>query len=116
MERPNYISPSDTDDEAKAKLGAKFKCSPADMCNTCEFNPRLNKTFFPLQYLDCEEIYRKKYYGPTKIDQMKQNVELNVELLHVLQNRIVTPILTCDVVPSFPKITVKNLMFSSHPI
>jgi len=89
LERSNYISPSDTDEEAKIKLAAKFKCSPVDMCNTCSFDGTFesgHKAVFFLQYLDCEETYREQYYGPTKGDQMKQNVEL-VRVLHSSNKR-----------------------------
>jgi len=89
LERSNYISPSDTDEEAKIKLAAKFKCSPVDMCNTCSF-PNLfassHKAKFYLQYLECEEAYRKEYYAPTKSDQLTQNVEL-VRVLHSSNKR-----------------------------
>ncbi len=79
LERSNFISPSDTAEEAKVKLAKKFRCSSVDMCNTCVFKPKFHsfhKAAFYLQYLDCEEKYRKQYYGGLKGDKMKQNAEL----------------------------------------
>jgi len=86
LERSNYISPSDTDEEAKVKLAAKFGCSPVDMCNTCEFKSEKgfsssHKVRMYLQYMDCEEKYRKEYYARTKGDGFKQNADL----VHILQ-------------------------------
>jgi len=84
LERSNHISPSDTDEEAKVKLAAKFGCSPVDMCNTCEFNQGFNsyhKAIIYLQYMDCEEKYRKEYYAESKGDGSKQNADL----VHILQ-------------------------------
>ena len=89
LERTNYISPSDTDEEAKVKLAAKFGCSPVDICNTCSFKKGFSsshKAIYYLQYLDCEEKYRKQYYGPTKGDRLRQNVDL-VHVLHTSNKR-----------------------------
>jgi len=84
LERSNFISSSDTDEEAKVKLAAKFNCSSVDICNNCVFHQRFNsfhKAIMYLRYMDCEEEYRKEYYARTKGDGFKQNADL----VHILQ-------------------------------
>ena len=65
LERHNYISSSDTDQQAKHKLAKKFRCAPEDMCNTCDFKSNFNshhKASFYLKWLDCPERMKKEYY------------------------------------------------------
>jgi len=67
LERHDYISSSDTKQEAKVKLANKFRCSSEDVCNTCAFRPKhfnsYHKAIFYLQWLDCPEKTKKEYYG-----------------------------------------------------
>jgi len=58
LERHDYISPSDTDQEAKVKLANMFDCGTSDMCNTCGFTNffgSFHKAIFYLRWLDCPE-------------------------------------------------------------
>ena len=66
LERHNYISSSDTDQQAKHKLAEMFKCKSEDMCNTCDFTGgfpmSIHKARFYLKWLDCPERMKKEYY------------------------------------------------------
>ena len=81
LERHDFISPADTDEQAKVKLAKKFGCSTEDMCNTCPFKPP-PKTYFPsnhkakwyLKWLDCKEQMKKEYYAAKG---KKFNTDLN---------------------------------------
>mmetsp|Transcript_25012 Transcript_25012/g.33303 ORF Transcript_25012/g.33303 Transcript_25012/m.33303 type:complete len:154 (-) Transcript_25012:178-639(-) len=82
LERHDFISPSDSDEEAKAKLAKMFRCSTEDMCNTCPFKGRFksfHKVIIYLKYLDCEEQFENEFYGQDG-GEMFTNTALN-ELL-----------------------------------
>jgi len=82
LERHDFISPSDSDEEAKAKLAKMFRCSTEDMCNTCPFKGNfasVHKVIIYLKYLDCEEQFENEFYGQDG-GEMFTNTALN-ELL-----------------------------------
>jgi len=66
LERHDFISPADSDEQVKVKLAKKFGCSTEDMCNTCPFERGFvsnHKARFYLQWLDCKEQTKKEYYA-----------------------------------------------------
>ena len=90
LERHEYISPSDTEDEAKVKLANKFKCSTEDMCHTCSFEPlfdSFHKAFFYLKWLDCREETEKEYYGGERNNGQIEG-ENNLDFVKALQSSI----------------------------
>jgi len=65
-ERSEFISPTDSEEDAKAKLALKFNCSINDMCNTCPFNVYFaswHKDSFYLRWLDYREQVENEYYS-----------------------------------------------------
>ena len=79
LERHDYISSSDTDQEAKVKLATKFGCSSEDMCNTCGFKKNFNsvhKAVFYLQWLDCPKRTKKEYYDKDDVSKGQQNSDV----------------------------------------
>ena len=76
LERHDFISSSDTDQEAKVKLAKMFGCSSEDMCNTCGFKKGFassHKAVFYLKWLDCPERTKKEYYEKDDVSQGHQN-------------------------------------------
>jgi len=66
LERHDFISPADSDEQVKVKLAKKFGCSTEDMCNTCPFERGFvsnHKARFYLQWLDCKEQTKKNFYA-----------------------------------------------------
>ena len=81
LERHDYISSSDTDQEAKVKLATKFGCSSEDMCNTCGFKTEggfgsEHKAVFYLQWLDCPERTKKEYYRNSDVSKGQQSSDI----------------------------------------
>ena len=79
LERHDFISSSDTDQEAKVKLATKFGCSSEDMCNTCGFKANFNsvhKAVFYLQWLDCPKRTKKEYYDKDDVSKGQQNSDV----------------------------------------
>jgi len=86
LERHAYISPSDTDDEAKVKLAAMFGCSTEDICHTCDFEQSWvsgHKVALYLKWLNCPEEIEKSYYGNGQIGS-----ENNSDFVQALQSSI----------------------------
>ena len=76
LERHDYISSENTDQETKVKLAKKIDCSTEDMCNTCPFDVQFNsfhKAVFYLRWLDCPERTRKEYYEKGDVSKRQQN-------------------------------------------
>jgi hypothetical protein len=80
LERHEYISPSDTDTEAKAKLVKKLGCPADNMCNCDQGKEKSfasgHKAFFYARWLDCPETCKTEYYR-RDISNLEQNMELN---------------------------------------
>lgn len=66
LESHGYILPSDTDEEATAKLAGRFRCGTVDICNSCGFKAGFasnHKARFYLQWLNCRNETEAGYYN-----------------------------------------------------
>ena len=66
LESHGYILPSDTDEEAAAKLAGLFGCGTVDICNSCGFKAgfaSFHKARFYLQWLHCRNETEAGYYN-----------------------------------------------------